>query len=381
MVLAAGSGIGAGLVAVHLWGNASVPLHALEQELFAGAAEEAKKAGTPRIRVKGAEYDFGTTFGGGGGRHTLIIHNDGDAPLEVRCRRVQGVCQVMSMQRMLIAPGSFESVTIRWPPPSRPGKTKLVLELCTNDPRRPRIPITISGTVIVRLMPEPSLVRFSLRHGETGRRIVKLLSPGFAQLHVQRMELRPRSENSVFRTRMLPPPSSPTDGSSLPVIREIEVSVSQGLPPGKYKNTVDVFIDGSDQPVAVIDLLAEVHGPFRVVGKHYDALGHRFLFGRVSASRGRTFHLTVIGRGKQIHKTSLQVEEVSPEFVQVRIGSPEKIPGKGSWRWPLRVQVPPDAPLGEFPKNISGPPARIVLKTDHPEQPKLEIPFEFSVVP
>ncbi len=385
VITALASGAGSGLLVVSGWGEPPLPDQGLEQELFSGQQRFANLSGTPSARVVGAQHDFGQMQAGMlGGTHQFTVHNDGDAPLVVSVRQVEGKCQVRSSGGSTIAPGGSATYLVSWQPPPMPGRVQVKLELQTNDPRKPIIPISITGVTTGIVMARPSILQFQLRRGETATRTVEILGMGYQRLPVKRIEWDGGSQTPCFRARLLPQsensPREASGGSPFPS-RKIEVEVLSGLPPGIHKSNLMIFVDEDAKPEAIIPVWAEILGAFHVVGTHRDPLSKRFLFGRVRRPEGKTYLLTVIGYGEAAGKTDLRVQSVHPPFVQVQIGSREKIPGKTSWRWTLQVRVPKDSPVGRIPENPSSPPGRIVLKTTHPEQPELEIPFEFLVVP
>ncbi len=379
------SGAGSGLLAVSGWGEPPLPDQGLEQELFSGQKRSANLSGTPSARVVGAQHDFGQMQAGMlGGTHQFTVHNDGDAPLVVSVHQVEGKCRVRSTGGPIIAPGGSATYVVSWQPPPMPGRVQVKLELRTNDPRQPKIPISITGVTSGMIMAKPSALELQLRRGEAATRTVELVGLGYQQLPIKRIELNNGSSTPCFRARLLPQsensPREASGGSPFPS-RKIEVEVLSGLAPGTYESKLMIFVDEDAKPEAIIPLRAEILGAFHVVGPHRDPHSKRFLFGRVRRPEGKTYLLTVIGYGEAAGKTELRVQSVHPPFVQVQIGSREKIPGKTSWRWTVQVRVPKDSPVGRFPENPSSPPGRIVLKTTHPEQPELEIPFEFLVVP
>ena len=382
VIVALLSGVGSGLIAANSWGEPPVPDQGLEQALFAGMKQSASRSGTPRARVVGAQRDFGKMQAGTmSGMHRFTVYNDGDAPLVVSVHQLEGRCRVRSDGGPTIAPGGSATYVVMWQPLPIPGRFQMKLELRTNDPRQPKIPISITGVTSGIVMPKPSSLQFQLRQGETATRTVEIVDPGDRPVPVKRIELDSGSQTPCFRVRLLSRSEDSGPGTAAESGGKIEVAVLPGLAPGTYEDSLKVFVDDDAKPEAVIPLRVEVFGTFRIVGRDRDPRSNRFLFGRVNRREGKTCQLTVIGYGEAAGKTELRLHSVHPQFVQVQVGPREKIPGKTSWRWTLQVRVPKDSPVGRIPENPSSPPGRIVLKTTHPEQSELEIPFEFLVVP
>ncbi|GEM_PF-6231954 len=386
VVLAVTGGVVTGLVAAWFQSDASASGQGLEQVLFAGSQWRTSGSGTPRVRVEGATHDFGKQRMSPGGSHILRIHNEGDGLLEFLIRKIEGESHIQPVSGFL-SPGESKTIIIRWPPPPQLGKITLRMELQTNDPRQPRIPLLITGEVQGMYHSEPETVYFQVHRGETPKQRVRILAFGSQHLTIHRLQLTNKGnkvEKAPFWYKLLPPDPvklAPKGKDRGIPYQEIEIQLAPDLPPGRYEDQLEVFIKEQESPIVVVPLQAEVFGTFRVVGRSWDTLHRTFRLGSISQRQGRTFLLTVIGYGDEAAKARLELRQVVPKFLQVRIGSPEKIPNKDSWRWTLQVRVPENVPVGNFPANPSGSGSKIVLKTGHPEQPTLEIPLSFQVVP
>ncbi len=385
VVLAVVGGTATGLVAAYRWAGPPVPAQGLEQELFAGGKRRQQQhQGTPRVRVEGARHDFGEREMSFSGNHVLVIHNDGDGLLQAVVRTIEGECRIRRMAGdSLIPPGGSQKVVISWRPPSEPGKVTVRLEVQTNDPQRPKIPVLITGKVRGMIQTKPYSLYFRLRPGQTASQTVKIKAPGFQQLPIAQVNVVGSSAKSCFQAKLLSPQkgSFEEEGGSSVLVHEIQVDAVSANPPGTYTGRLEVFVPEKETPVVVVPLKLDVLETFHVLGAPRGGLHNGFLLGQASQRQGKTFHLTVIGYGQDAGKSRLQVQEVFPQFLRVDVGIPEKIPNKESWRWTLKVQVPPGAPLGSFPANLSSPGGRIVLKTCHAGQPTRDLPLSFTVVP
>ncbi|GHT30994.1 hypothetical protein FACS1894214_1900 [Planctomycetales bacterium] len=85
--------------------------------------------------------------------------------------------------------------------------------------------------------------------------------------------------------------------------------------------------------------------------------------------------------GSSATRVKLQKKNVAPEYLNITLTEPKDIGKEASVRrfYTLSVEVPANAPVGNFMKADRGECGIITLETGLAENPVIKIPVEFSV--
>ncbi len=353
----------------------------VQQALFAAAQVKPSSQEVPRAVIDHREYDMGRVLPTAPSRHEFRIRNEGNAPLDVQVILREGRGTVYLGKKRPLQPGEEDTITVQWTPMAMT-PVNLLVQVVTNDPQNRLIPLRVRGFVVPPAQGQPPYLDFRVDRGQGAKAEVEIRAFHLTRMEVERMEFRPQETARYFRARVLPggkttAPEKPRSPQEAKTFVKLEVELLPGLPPGRYTQKLLVFLQGEPKPV-VVTIDARVRGPFTAAGPGWQEDQEVFLLGRVVRSQGRQFLLHVIQRSQQ--PATLKVTQVSPKFLQVELLGPEKIPNKDSWRWPLKVKIPPGQPLGQYVGGSSSPEGRIVIKTTDPLQPELVLRLRFAIV-
>jgi hypothetical protein len=138
----------------------------------------------PKAVVESDDFDFGSVEPDSLSRHVFHIKNDGKYPLRLRsagttCMR----CTVSDLPKTQLAPGEEGEVTIEYHASSSGKDFRQSAIILTNDLQRPRITLTVHGTIVpsFRVLPD-SLVFSSVPVSESRTAKLRLLAAAGAQV-------------------------------------------------------------------------------------------------------------------------------------------------------------------------------------------------------
>src|SRR5688572_19331933 len=127
----------------------------------AGAAAGSEQEG-PRLSLLTPErFEFGDMDQDAVMRHTFEIRNDGDQPLKVTEMGTSCKCTTAGLDKDHLQPGETAIITMEWNAKGSLSLFEQHAEYKTNDPRRPRFRLIVSGTIRDTLMAEPRELAFN----------------------------------------------------------------------------------------------------------------------------------------------------------------------------------------------------------------------------
>lgn len=119
----------------------------------------AGSAAAPRIALEREEWNFGHKWVGEKAETTVVLRNDGDAPLNLLQVRTSCGCTVARSTKRVLPPGDTDTLhlTFDTTKPNPKANQKITIE--SNDPRRPTVEIAVFGQVefVYRTAPEDKL--------------------------------------------------------------------------------------------------------------------------------------------------------------------------------------------------------------------------------
>lgn len=125
----------------------------------ATAPAQTQPAGpAPKFRCDEPDYKFGEVWAMEKVEHTFIVHNDGQADLTIEARPTCG-CTVAEYDKV-IAPGGQGKVKTILSTGNYTTHYKKVINVITNDPLKPNVPLSLEGDVKQRISSEPHLAAY-----------------------------------------------------------------------------------------------------------------------------------------------------------------------------------------------------------------------------
>lgn len=303
-----------------------------------------RAAGRPRAEVVQAYvHDFGRMSTAHRGRRTWTMRNVGTAPLHVWLAKPPGCgCAVASFWRNVresIAPGGLREVSFEWGSGMPVANYSQSFEIATSDADHPVFTLGVEGEIVAPVAISPAVVNLGIFPAKRGASTIVEVSSG------DRLGTRVLGVASSRPGAL----SAEVEGPSGSAYRII-VMIRAGMPLGPFREAITIRTDHPDQPEMTLAVSGTPSGTIRTI-----PAGILLRDGRESSialivSDGRPTSFRVADR-----PTLADYVEVRPDGGDGRTGRYRLI-SKGA----AGLSGPPDGP--------------IVLKTDHPEMPLVEVP-------
>lgn len=117
--------------------------------MTAGAAEG------PRLVCDEPTYDFGRRGDHETVAHTFTLRNAGDQAVRIEQVRASCGCTVPRTSAQVIAPGATATVEVQFRLAGRRGRQRQVIQVVSDDPVAPRLPLTLEGVITLRIEANP----------------------------------------------------------------------------------------------------------------------------------------------------------------------------------------------------------------------------------
>jgi hypothetical protein len=353
-----------------------------------GLAPPAESGGRlgPKLVLEQEDYDFGKMETNNAGRHEFLLANAGDQPLKLEqgkrfCGCCTCVCTTQLPEGGTVRPGESAGVTLQWNIKRFAGAFYQTSTLLTNDPSRPEVTLGVSGRITAAVRAVPWQLVFSrVSAGQEATGEVRVYGYRPEPLEIIDCRMSDPAGSSFFETEIVPLPAEQVaeeqDATSGFLLR---VNLKPGLPPGPFQEQILLHTNVDSAATLEVPVEGAIAGDVSVVGRGWD--GHTCVleFPPVAAGKGAERKLMIIVRGPHCRQAEFKPARIVPEFVEIELGKTTLVNEGALTQTPLTVRIPAGSPPG----NHLGPPqgelGRIVLDTNHPQQPQLEILLRFAV--
>ena len=383
VVVGVGLGIGATLLRLKLAPWDGTAEGAMGRQSDASPSQEALTgARAPKVKVDKEEYDYGMMDSQSEGHHDFKVTNVGEGTLTLEKGDKGCKCTEFSIEKTRLKPGESAKVTMKWLAKSVEGQLRNRVTVKTNDPDRPRVELTVTGTVRVAISTLPDEVDFT--RVEAGKpatmavRVVGHLPEGF---RIKKHEYVEPKFAEYFDVKITPMTEAQVkaekDAKSGYVA---DVIVKAGLPVGSFRQILRLTTDLKTTPTVSIPVRGSVVSEDIVmVGRGLS--GGLLDIDVVSPEKETERKLTLIARGPHYKEMSFQVLEVYPDVLKVEIGKTVALSGEPGNQTPLTIRIPKDSRSVNCLGFEQSPMGRILLNTNHPspEARKLLIRVRFAI--
>ena len=347
--------------------------------------EMAKDSGglPPIVSISDDTYDFGFMDADAKERHEFVIKNRGRGPLELKKGTASCKCTVSFLKEGDIAPGQSGVVAIEWTAKQPLGgdQFKQTVQILTNDPERPRLTLTIQGRVTMAARAVPSEVLFNgVTAGESGSATVRVFGFRSEPLEITGHRLAQADTSDYFEVTYEPLPSdelSEEEGATSGCL--VKVTLKPGLPVGAFKQRIVLKTSSEETPRIGLPVEGTVTGEISIFGKGWRREDGILNWGSVRGQDGDERTLFIRVAGLHAKEVSYKPVEVYPDLLKIEFGETTQLEGGKVSLTPLIIRVP----KGSRPANHLGADerqlGRIILETNHPRVPRLQILLRFAV--
>ncbi len=297
----------------------------------------------PKVQVDNALYDFGSALEGKQVTHTFKIKNTGQGYLDIRGVKTSCGCTTGTPTKTHIAPGDESDIAVMFDTHFQKGHQVRTITASTNDPNNPQVPMTMQGTVKQQVAATPSEVAFgNVRKGtEATKELVVDDLVGGSNAFVVGPVSNSSSSIKVIQEKR-------TDGKPGALLK---VTLLNTMPVGPFDDSIKIV---TNRVPLQVDVFGTVSGDLNVEPAQVS-------FGIVPRGQDVVRIIKLSNEGSRDVKV-LDVSSSTPAVV----ASAE--PVKAGKEYKLTVTLRRGTPDGQLHGNLT-------IKTDHPEQATLSVPF------
>ncbi|MGE3315208.1 MAG: DUF1573 domain-containing protein [Planctomycetaceae bacterium] len=350
------------------------------ESLRIGAPPIAEQGPHPKLVAEQRSHDFGVIGVAEVQQKRFPIKNEGTVPLKLVPGRTTCVCITGKMEKSDLAPGETTDLILDVRGHGIGSDFAHTFHVYSNDPEARDIKYIITGSVVMRIAITPGT---TWRMGDlSGDQPVPLTgfvgSPLIDKFQILGIESRNPELTAKFE------PASPELLAERRCKSGYAVTalLTPKFPPGKFEGEfiVRTDIDKSENfpgRELALQVTAARSGPLRYLaatnGARWYADTRTLFLGSFSAAEGKSTAIPVLIQQKPDEKAfeATEVQSSTPHLVVALKPVPDSEAGDGDRKvYHLTFTVPPGKPAaGQDERN----PATVLIKTNHPELPELEI--------
>jgi len=334
----------------------------------------------PRAVIDRIDHDFGAMERGTQGSHTFEVRNEGEADLILKKGGKTCSCTFSGLSDGRIAPGGSGQVTLSWTIKGVGETFRQQAMILTNDRLLRRIILTLEGKITRPVVITPEILSLGdVAVGQSKSAEVHLYSFRDAPLELTAEIVRAESAE-LFEVTQHPllrgEKFTKTTAKSGRIIR---VTVKSGLPLGQFRRTIRVDPGLAGVDPLTIAVFGRIVGDFTLSGKGWD--DHRLALdlGIVPGNQPTEHRLNILVRGPHRDKVQLEVAEVYPPLLDVRVGKPLGARGGSARLIPLTITIPAGQTSADFRGKRNTRSGEVILTTNHPLTKRLSLRIEFVI--
>jgi hypothetical protein len=346
------------------------------------AGNESSSSGAgPRLTMLTPErYEFGFIDQNSKTQHTFMVKNEGDQPLELREQGTSCKCTTVGVVKDLLQPGDTAEITLEWEARTADELFEQHADFETNDNRRRRFRLTVSGQVRAVLRAEPREAIFNrVSAQEPAQAAVRIYGLGEEPLEVIGHQLTHAKSAPHFNLEF-----TPLDASDMPANSEyksgieMRVHLTPGLPLGQLAQTIELTTNRNPAGKFEIPVYGTVVSDISLIGPGASAEKMMVDLGSFKSSEGAKATVYLVVKGPHREETELKIESVTPAAELIAtLGEPlRKNPQLLSY--PISLQVSPGAiPVSRL---SSGGRVAVRVETTHPQIKEVTFYVKYAVV-
>ncbi|MBW3538890.1 MAG: DUF1573 domain-containing protein [Planctomycetes bacterium] len=329
----------------------------------------------PRLRVEERVHRFDTMAIGESRSHTFIIHNEGAAPLKLGQPQSTCKCAVGRLKAGHVPPGEFVEVVLEWRGEEPESAFRQAAVIATNDPATPTLVLEVTGRMVAPLSIAPSLWWHAgdAPVGEATTLKGTLTSVVLEHFEIQGID----SSNKLLTATCEPLPPERLAELGAKCGYAIAAQIAADAPEGKLDSALTIRTDRPEALQIAVRVTAVRHGPLRIIpgpGVEHHAAAQALPLGRFAAAEGKSAVLHVFVHGLS-QPAEFSLAHKTPPALEFAVDPVGLQTDAAHQHFRLTIAIPPGAPpTVRIRQNC----ARLVLKTNHPQQPELKFHIEYD---
>jgi hypothetical protein len=332
------------------------------------------------------QHDFGALDSHATGRYSFVFRNVGEGVLKLTKGDTTCKCTASLLgedgSQAEVAPGGSTEVALEWKGKGFSGPFQQSATIHTNDPERPRVTLKISGRIVNAVSTSPTeLVLSGVSAGEAATGEVKLFGYQNEPLEITGYDLSDKATADKFEVAFERLPADEVakqqDAKSGHLVR---VTLKPGLPPGTFEQKIVVKTNAKDAPTIELPVRGSISSEISIIGPGWNEESQLLSLGTATTQEEIKRTVRIIIRGPDRDKVRIRPVETTPNWLDVTVGESTQWQGGQVAQVPLTISVP----RGSRPASYLGPDrsqfGRVVLETNHPKVPELQIFVRFAVL-
>lgn len=334
------------------------------------------------VVINGEDHDFGVMDRGDTREHTFFFRNDGNKALTLGKPRTTCMCMLPDVGKGGIPPGETREVILRWTPKKHEIDFRQTATMTTSDPARGVVTLNVYGRVVPRSRSVPATVAVgnitASKERKTQTIIYGYQSDELVVSHTR--WLKPELADAFevdFRPATTEELERETNAKAALVCL---LKIKSGMPLGAFNQRLMVDLKADKKVSLEIPIVGTVVGDLTISGRGYNEDERTLGFGPVKRDKGKKATLFLTAKGPHCAKVKPTIKLVDPPDLAVSFDPPKSLKGGTSFMHICRVEIPEGCSfVNRLGSTVDNPPARIVIETNHPEIPELEIFVRYAV--
>jgi hypothetical protein len=332
-----------------------------------------------KASIEQTTYHFGVMDVKATGTHDFYIKNVGTEYLILALDRTTCSCTGIDIFPTRVAPGKTAKCHLKYnAEQATTGKFSQGGIIRTNDPDNREIHLIVEGVFTNPVVVQPTVVNFS-RVPTGATRTATIRFYGFEneplQLSAPMWEDREHFDFQWKASELSD--ENKTDSHFLSLAKSVvegTITLKPGLPIGPFQPRFQVATNYPGQPNVIFSASGQIVGNVSISGQGYNSAT-----GVVDLSRTVAGKSEVLIRfsGLSAQSATVQIKAVEPDWLRTNLLPPRDL---GVQRiFSLMIEVPENAPAGNYSLNSDGLQAHVTLETNDESTPVLKIPIQFVV--
>lgn len=349
-----------------------------------GSTTDDNKEKVPQFKVDEATHDFGTMEDSKKGHHEFLIENTGSATLKLKVTSTTCKCTKGELDKEKLNPGEKTKMILEWDPKGYTGDFAQTAELTTNDPNQLSVKLKVKGRVHAPIAIVPRIMLFGqITSRQDNEGSVRLYLFKDENAKITDVKLKKKRTASFFNVEL--EKLTPEEIKEQPDAKagyRVTISLKPGMEQGPINQTVLIKTDSKTLGNIDLPIEGKIVGGISIYGKGWDDNRNLVRLGIIDGKRGLKQSLTVVLRNVTGQSTpqKLRITSITPsEFLKATLSNQKTGSSGKITHARLNIEIPPNTPAVNFIGSQQAPTGRILLESDRPNGPKLNLRVSFIV--
>lgn len=334
-----------------------------------------EKGPHPKAVADKLEHDFGVMEVAEERKYKFVLRNKGKAVLELKKGTTTCMCAVSELARSKIPVGESVEIEIAWKPTSLGEAFEQRVTIYTNDPENQEITLTVRGRVQEAVvMSPPDGWNVGEISDETPTKVSGVLHSAIQE---EFKVLSIDSSHELLTAEAVPMTEDEMKEVGAKSGYNILVTLATGLETGRFHGQLTIRTDVGDGTNFAVSVNGRRPGPITIWplrGVTWIAEANLLELGKFSSRKGSSAKLQLFISGLGEKEFELVDIQADPDFLKVTLTPDPSFKVGDRRRYYLTFEVPAGSPAFSA---VGKSPAKVIVKTNHPEAEKLEFRVRF----